>query len=356
MRIGQTLLAALMLCLTIHAAKAQDIDLPERFDPLGPDVRTMELANGKTVGYLDVGPKDGPAVVFIGGAGTSVYIFAVTEFMRSLREQLGLRIVAVERDGFGLTDFTPDWTYDAYAGEVEKVLAALDVDTFALAAISGGGPYAAAVAASMPERVRSIHLMAALTEFDPTRPDSMSRCTEPLEERTQALATYAAQPDAWWDLGANAPTDHIPGWHTQAANDGARAFSMNGVGADTRGLIAEYERFCRLKLADLSEVRAPAFLYQGSEDTAVRPLHADIWQQRLPNVVKRRDYPGEGHTVQYRHWDQVLIDIAGMDDGIVACEDDRSVLVPEAEIEARMAGGASLGICAWREVDAAIGR
>ncbi|WGF88482.1 alpha/beta fold hydrolase [Marinivivus vitaminiproducens] len=356
MRIRPAVLAACALCLAAHTAKAQDIDLQERFDPLGPDVRTAELAGGKTVGYIDVGPKDGPAVLFIGGAGTSVYIFAVTEFMRSLREQLGLRFVSVERDGFGLTDVTPDWTYDDYAGEVREVLATLGVERFSIAAISGGGPYAAAVASAMPDRVRSIHLMAALSEFDPERPDTMTRCTKPVEERTQALAAYAARPDAWWDLGPNAPTDHIPGWHTQAANDGARTFSMNGVGGDTRGLIAEYERFCRLKVADLSEVEAPVFIYQGSDDTAVRPVHADFWQAHFPNVAKRRDYPGEGHTVQYRHWDQVLIDMAGMDDRIVACEGGRSVLVPEAEIEARTADGASLGICAWQEVDAAIGK
>ena len=28
----------------------------------------------------------------------------------------------------------------------------------------------------------------------------------------------------------------------------------------------------------------------------------------------RRAYPGEGHDVQYRHWDQILLDAAGLGD------------------------------------------
>jgi hypothetical protein len=30
------------------------------------------------------------------------------------------------------------------------------------------------------------------------------------------------------------------------------------------------------------------------------------WEAALPHVAKATVYPNEGHTVQYRHWDQTL--------------------------------------------------
>jgi hypothetical protein len=36
------------------------------------------------------------------------------------------------------------------------------------------------------------------------------------------------------------------------------------------------------------------------------------WRRVLPCVAALRGYPGEGHDVQYRHWEQILLDIAGV--------------------------------------------
>ena len=82
------------------ATAALAIDIQEDFDPLGPTVHKLELANGKTIAYIDDGDPQGIPVVFAGGSGTSVRVFGITEFLRTLRGQLGLRVISVERDGF----------------------------------------------------------------------------------------------------------------------------------------------------------------------------------------------------------------------------------------------------------------
>ena len=71
------------------------------------------------------------------------------------------------------------------------------------------------------------------------------------------------------------------------------------------------------------------------------------WQKALPNVVKATVYPGEGHTVQYRHWEQILVDMAGYGDHTVVCRDGQTVLVPSGEAQA-----ADLGLCAWTKTQA----
>jgi hypothetical protein len=44
----------------------------------------------------------------------------------------------------------------------------------------------------------------------------------------------------------------------------------------------------------------------------VPAAHAEVWRRALGNVVALRLYQGEAHDVQYRHWDQILVDVAGV--------------------------------------------
>ena len=331
------------------AVSAKDLDIQEQFDTLGPAVHTLKLKNGKAVAYIDEGEKTWPAVVFFGGSGTSVRIFAITEFLRRLRRQLKLRFISVERDGFGQTALTKGWSYADYAAEIEEVLGHLGVGKFALVGISGGGPYLTATAARMPGRVRSIHLLAAFSQYDPANKATSGLCGLPQAKRDGYAAHFAANPRVWWNLGKNTSTHRIPGFADAAFNDGARTFSLRGQKGDAKALIAEFNRFCTLKLPSAQAVKAPVFIYQGMADTTVRPVHMKFWKGHFPNVVKLRQYKGEGHDIQYRHWDQVLIDVAGRSSKLVMCVNGKSTLVAESEAPARQAAGAALGICAWQK-------
>src|SRR5258708_27920770 len=76
--------------------------------------------------------------------------------------ELGLRVVAPDRPGAGGTDprrlrRLADWAEDA-----ALVLDALGVDSTAVLGISAGGPFAAACAARLPGRVRSLPLVSPL--------------------------------------------------------------------------------------------------------------------------------------------------------------------------------------------------
>ena len=342
------LLAPLLGAVSLGMSHAAEIDVQEAFASIGPEVQAVTLDSGKTIGVADTGPEDGRPVLFIGGSGTSAYAVALTEFLRSLRDQLGLRFVAVERDGFGLTPLTPGWGYDDYAAEAAEVLDKLGIAEVSVLAISGGGPYAAAFAAAHPDRVRSLHLLAAFSQYDPQNPDTSGLCGMTAEKRKETADFYAANPVEWWDLGENPATARIPGWMTAAQNDGARTFTMRGQAGDSAALVAEFERFCSAPVAAGEAVKAPVYIYEGAEDTTVKSVHGDFWAGHYPNVVRRRTYPDVGHTVQYRHWDQVLLDLAGRDGQAIICQDGTSQLVDEAVVEEHLAAGATRGICAWQ--------
>jgi pimeloyl-ACP methyl ester carboxylesterase len=144
------------------------IDLQEEFDHIGAEVHSLTQGD-RTIYYIDEGQPGDRAVVFIGGQGTSLEVFQLTEFARSSREELGLRVISVERNGFGESEFDPSLGYADYVNEVLAVLDHLGVEKFAIMGISGGGAYAAHLAATVPDRVISLHLGAASSRTLPSR-------------------------------------------------------------------------------------------------------------------------------------------------------------------------------------------
>ena len=334
-------ISSAVLALTINTAAAE-IDLPNEFDYMGPSVQTYTMPDERNVAFVDTGPGNGIPVLFLGGTGTSAAVVQLTDFLRAMREDLNLRLISVGRAGFGQSDPVNGWTFEGYAQDATAILDSLGIDEVTIVAISGGGPYSAAFAAKNSERIRSIHLAAA------TSLATKSSLCEDLEKMAEVMNDYAAHPLKWWAFPEDSPTHKISGFSTAAANDGARTFSIAGQKGSGAAEVEEYTRYCTLPLPDVSTVKAPVYIYQGLKDTLVTPAHAQRWSEVYPNIVKLREYPDGGHDIQYRHWDQILIDMAGMGDNLVICQDGESRLVSEDESTKLLNNGATLGICAWQ--------
>ena len=317
--------------------------IQDRFDAIGAPLKSLTLPNGRTIHYIDTGEAGWRPVLFIGGTGTSARAFEMTEFLQTLRRQLKLRVIAVERNGFGETALTPGWSYGNYVDEVRTVLGHLGATRFSAVAISGGGPYLAHIAAAMPEQLISVHMLAAATR----RPAADPVCTLSSAALADLIRSTIQNPAAWWAFPTTSPTHNIPGFTERARDEGARAFFIRGQMGDPAPQVAEAKRYCD-PVADVSRVGAPVFIYQGTADLSVPMASADYWRTHFPNVARMRVYAGEGHDIQYRHWDQVLVDISGHSDLTVICAKGRSRAVPEARAQALMKSGASLGTCAWR--------
>lgn len=327
----------------VPAKAAADIALQTAFDPIGAEVHQLDH-NGRAIFYIDEGPRDGRTVVFIGGAGTSLEAFQLTEFARSSREALGLRVISVERNGFGESAFDPALGYDDYNREILAVLDHLGVGQFSVMAISGGGAYAAHLAAAVPDRLVSLHLGAAVARTLPTRSEPKACAEDPAAIRT-ASEKATGNPKEWWAVPGS-PVLVVKGWQTRAYADATRSFYIDGGGEGAAALAHERLLICgKDAVVDAAKITAPAYLYYGDADKAVTPEEMRQWQTALPNIARATLYSGEGHTVQYRHWDQILADMAGYGDHTVVCRAGASLLVPNAEV----AADEKLGICAWFE-------
>ena len=340
MKAGLIVLGLMLLAGPGHAFSAGLPDgLPTTFDSLGPTVQQLSLANGRRVHFIDDGADSGLPVVFVGGLGTSVRVIRLLDFLRSMRVGLNIRMISVERNGYGQTAFDPKLGMADFSAEVEAVLAHLDIDRFALFGISGGGPYVAKIASRNPTRVLSIHMAATSPSLgQPARCGTASPAS--------VYRDLLSQPMAFFGFPKDSPMHQVAGFQDTAFEEAARAHNARGQQADPAPLDHEIGLYCAEGMISNGEVSAPLFVYQGGADAVLDQTGPKAWQRAFPAApLVLRAYPGEGHDVQYRHLDQILLDIAGYGDKVLICNNNiNSMVASEADAQA---AGTVLGHCAW---------
>lgn len=118
---------------------------------------TVTLPDGRLLGYGDYGDPSGLPVLGFHGTPGSRLMFQIAD---APARELGIRLLAPERPGFGISTYHRRRTLTSYAGDIAAFADALGLARFAVAGISGGGPYAAACAALMPGRVSALALVS----------------------------------------------------------------------------------------------------------------------------------------------------------------------------------------------------
>ena len=112
--------------------------------------RIHVLPDGRRVGYAEYGDPGGLPVLALHGTPGSRLMFALAD--ADARDR-GLRLIAPERPGYGLSDYRSCASLLDHAADLAALADALGIGQFALIGVSGGGPYALAAAAAMPGRV-----------------------------------------------------------------------------------------------------------------------------------------------------------------------------------------------------------
>lgn len=113
-------------------------------------VRSLRLSDGRRLAYREYGaPQGHPVLAFHGTPGSGI-MFAIAA---NAAVQLGLRLIAVDRWGYGQTDLHPRPALAAWPADVAQLVGHLGLSRFAVLGISGGGPYAVAMAGLLPDHV-----------------------------------------------------------------------------------------------------------------------------------------------------------------------------------------------------------
>ena len=122
------------------------------------------VREGRKIGFAEFGSLHGRPFVWL--HGTPGGRRQIPEAARIAANELGIRIIGIDRPGVGLS--TPH-LYDSildFTLELEIVLDQLGIDQVAVIGLSGGGPYALAAGHAFPSRVRVVGVLGGVV---PTR-------------------------------------------------------------------------------------------------------------------------------------------------------------------------------------------
>lgn len=121
---------------------------------------SLTLPNGRTLSYAQYGLLTGPAVFYVHGLPGSRLEGAL--FDAPAITPLA-RIIAVDRPGYGLSSPQPNRTILDHTKDIDYLAKHLNLDSYAVLGISGGGPYALACAAALPaDKLKAVCLICGL--------------------------------------------------------------------------------------------------------------------------------------------------------------------------------------------------
>jgi pimeloyl-ACP methyl ester carboxylesterase len=251
----------------------------------------MILPDGRTLSWAELGDTTSANVVITNHGTASSRI--ETALYDAAFTELGLRVVAPERPGYGFSDPLPRArTVDEWTADVACLVAEIGVESFAVSGYSGGGAYALSIAASraLGDCVTRVLLRAALAPEQPPR--------NPLDVEIRARAGR----DDWdafvpWFAATTEDPDLAPA-DVEALADpayGAAAIATleEGGRQGPIGTASDLWAYVHWRF-ELAAVTPPVDVWHGDADTRVPLSHAVALSEGLPNAVLRV-LPGEGH-------------------------------------------------------------
>ena len=284
---------------------------------------TVQLPDGRRLGYAEFGDPTGPLVLwFHGTPGARRQVPLVG---RRAAERLGLRVVCLERPGVGdSTDYTYPQVRDI-SDDVALVADRLGHDRFMIVGLSGGGPYALACAHDLPSRVVAIAVMGSVvpTVDDEELAEGLVALTRQWNDTLRLIRfpvglgltglVRAATPFAKFALEAFArilpPGDQRvlgdPDIQSMFIDD-----LVTGTGRQCRAVMNDLILFGRPWGFRLADVGVPVYWWHGDMDPFIPIEQAYRAASLLPDVefVVR---PGESHLGEFAAADQVLTTLTG---------------------------------------------
>ncbi|CAN5361367.1 alpha/beta hydrolase [soil metagenome] len=268
---------------------------------------TVAVRDGRRLSFAEYGTPRGEALVWMHGTPGSRR--QIPFEARRYAEEHGLRIVGVDRPGIGSS--TPhlypellDWTHD-----LVMLLDALAIEDVRVIGLSGGGPYALAAGAALPDRVCGVGVLGGVA---PTRgPDAAAGGVIQLAVRLAPLIALARVP---MGMALTAGIRLVkplagPGLDLYAALQpagdkkllGRPEFKamflddlLNGSRFQTSAPLNDLVLFTRDWGFGPSDVSAPVVWWHGDADHIVPFAHGEHMVARLPHA-ELRVIDGESH-------------------------------------------------------------
>lgn len=270
----------------------------------------VRLSDGRALGYSEWGPNDGFPVLGFLGTSLSRLAHLGDEAPRAA----GVRLILVDRPGYGLSDFHPGRTLLDWPRDVAELADGLAIERFSVFGMSGGGPHAAACGFALADRLVALGLVSSPAPTWDRRELLFSapphrRPMIELAERDPAAAARRLLEDCrveldeirrtgyrLWRDGEVAPDvrDRI-----QAAVEETAARGPEGYAHDLFLLYFAPWGF------GPEDIAVPTQIWQGGADDAVSPRVAEFFAETIPDS-RLHLVPAAGHLLLWSHTEEIL--------------------------------------------------
>lgn len=254
----------------------------------------VSLPDGRTLHAYDTGGDDRLAVFWHHGTPN---IGAPPKPLFPLADRLGLRWVSYDRPGYGGSTRRPDRDLASAAADVTAVVDALGIDRFAVVGHSGGGTFALACAAQLPERVVAAVSIAGLAPYDAEGLDWYAGMSSSGGAKLRAAADGREAREKYQESDPQFDPDDFT-LADQDAFAGPWSWLVEVVRpALEAGPAAEIDddvAYAGPWGFDLAGVTAPVLLLHGGQDRMVPSSHSE-WLARHCSTAQLWRRPDDGH-------------------------------------------------------------
>ena len=256
--------------------------------------------DGRTLAFAEWGDPGGFPVFFLHGTPNSRF---ARHYDESKYSEAGARVITYDRPGYGGSDRHRGRRVVDCAADVVAIADSLELERFAVAGASGGGPHALAVAARVPDRVTRAACMVSPAPYDVADFDWLEGM-DPLNVRElewalrgeevlvaelereagQIVRDVAADPtqilgEEWGLSEADRVELARPERHDVIRQDVGEAFRRGIFGwvDDDLALVAPWG-------FDISEIRIPMRVVYGLTDVLVPARHGHWLARNVPGA------------------------------------------------------------------------
>lgn len=295
-----------------------------------PVPHTMRLADGRLLAWYEFGDSNGVPCLYMPGTPESG--LAGGCYARAASDA-GVRLISVDRPGYGHSDFAPGRTLHSWPTDIEQLVEYLDLEHYAVAGESGGGPHAVAIAHALAPRVTVTVLLAAM---GPGNEPWVRKGMRPTNVLFYYLARYVPALLRVPLLGMRHALDrpHLTAWLERQAPAADRLIVQesdyeirhqavaDALRGGTAAAAQELALFAKPWPYDPAGVTGPVHLWHGSEDNNVPISVARALAASIPGAITHF-VSGAGHFVGFEQRVEVMQTIAGA---------SRSLMAPAASV------------------------
>jgi pimeloyl-ACP methyl ester carboxylesterase len=280
------------------------------------DQLVVTLQNSRQIGFAEYGVPDGkPIFYFHGFPGSRLEAGRFHEVAVANR----YRLIGIDRPGMGLSTIDKKRTILSWASELENVADCLGIEKFSIVGHSGGGPFVAACAYAIPQRLNGAAIVSGMAPFE--KPESrigMAAGQKIANHLIKSMPYLAVVMMKLTFMMLKHPNKMMKQMIKQLPEvdqaifrdpESGKVIIDNAIEAFRNGIAGpslEMKLIINPWGFDLENIKYPITIWQGTLDKQIPVSHAKIYANLMPGAQLKMIENEGHHSLLKNHIEEIL--------------------------------------------------